>query len=75
LLTNSKQKEIFMTKIQPIVTKKTLASGKVVTVVIVPSRKYRPLPNNIEKYAKPRLALVRSATPIAHIAHPKWKKS
>ena len=61
-----------MTKIQPIVTKKTLASGKVVTVVIVPTNpSIRPVKPNTE-YAKPRPALVRSPQPYAHIANTKW---
>lgn len=56
------------------VTETIKPDGTVFKSVVVPSRKYRPLPPGT-KYAPPRPALVRSATPVAHIAHPQWQKT
>jgi len=58
----------FMAKIKPKIRKVTLPDGKVITVIEAPTRKYRPLPPNLPKYAPPRLAAVRSETPFARIS-------
>lgn len=63
-----------MPKTKPKIRKVTLPDGKVITVIEAPSRKYRPLPPNLPKYAPPRLASVRSPLPIAHINFAGWGK-